>query len=237
MKISDIEPVVVHVNHRGNWVFVLNNKDHIRTGPRASWQPGVERVKAVRETIGPEIELAVDCHKRMEVSEALLVAEVLAGHNLFWYEEPIPDTFPENLAQVTAAVSMPTASGERLYALEGFQPFLAKRVVDVIMPDVKHDGGLLETKRIADASRLNHTLVAPHNPTGPVATAASAQVMATVTNFLILEYAWGEVDWRAQLLDPPERIEAGYLILPEGSGLGHRLNQATLAGHAVSISS
>jgi galactonate dehydratase len=202
----------------------LNRPDHIRTGPKAAWQAGVERVKAVRAAIGTEVELAVDCHQRMDLSEALLVAEALAECNLFWYEEPVPSSQPEGLAQVTATAPMPTASAETCYALEGFRPFLTGHVVDVIMPDVKHDGGILETRRIADAARLNQILVSPHNPSGPVATAASAQVASVMTNFLILEYAWGEVEWRAELLEPAERIEAGYLVLPEEPGLGHRLN-------------
>lgn len=209
----------------------LRQPDHIRTGPKAAWRPGVARVKAVRAAIGEEIELAVDCHQRMELSEALLVAEALADCNLFWYEEPVSHTQPAQLARLTAMVPMPTASAESCYALEGFRPFLTERVVDVIMPDVKHDGGIMETRRIADAARLNEILVSPHNPSGPVATAASAQVAGTMANFLILEYAWGEVDWRAKLLEPAERIEEGYLVLPEGPGLGHRLNKAVVEAH------
>ena len=209
----------------------LRNRDHIRTGPRAAWRPGVERVRAVRRAIGEDVELAVDCHGRMEASEAIIVAEALTDCDLFWYEEPIPHTFVDELARVTAAVPMPTASAESVFALEGFRPFLTQPVVDVIMPDVKHDGGLLETKRIAGAARMSQVLVAPHNPAGPVSTAATAQVMSTVTHFLILEYAWGEVDWRADLLEPPERIEEGYLMLPEGPGLGHRLNHDALKRH------
>jgi len=209
----------------------LREPDHVRTGPRAAWRAGLERVRAVRAAIGAEVELAVDCHGRMEGSEAILVAQALADCNLFWYEEPIPYIFVDELARITAAVPMPTASAESVFAVEGFRPFLTRRVVDVIMPDIKHDGGLLETKRIAGAARMGPLLVSPHNPSGPVSTAATAQVISTVTNFLILEYAWGEVSWRARLLEPPERIEDGYLLLPEGPGLGHRLNQEVLEGH------
>ena len=209
----------------------LNEPDHVRTGPSAAWRPGVKRVRAVRTAIGDEVELAVDCHGRMEASEAIVVAEALADCDLLWLEEPVPHTFLDELARVTAAVPMPTASGERAYALEGFRPFLNRSVVDVIMPDVKHDGGLLETKRIAGAARMNQMLAAPHNPAGPVSTAATAQVVSTVTNFLILEYAWGEVAWRADLVEPAEHIEDGYLILPEGLGLGHRLNYEVLEQH------
>jgi len=215
----------------------LRPPDHIRTGPKATWQRGVERVRAVRAAIGDEIELLIDCHGRMETSEAILVAKELRDCNLFWYEEPLPHFYIDELMRVTDAVDVPTASAESVYAIEGFTPFLTKPVVDVIMPDVKHDGGLLETKRIAGAARMRKMLVAPHNPAGPVSSAATAQVISTVTNFLILEYAWGEVDWRANLLDPPERIKDGYMLLPDGPGLGHRLNVECLKRHRVSIPS
>ncbi len=208
---------------------------HVRTGPRAAWLPGVERVRAVREAIGDAVELAVDCHGRFDVAEALAVARALEECNLFWFEEPLPHTRTDDLARITSAVPMATASAESVYAVEGFAPFLTRRVVDVIMPDVKHDGGVLETKRIAGAARATGILVAPHNPAGPVSTAATAQVVSTLSNFLILEYAWGEVDWRADLLEPAERIEDGYLVLPEGPGLGHRLNPDMVAARRAKV--
>lgn len=96
---------------------------------------------------------------------------------------------------------------------------------------MKHDGGLMETKIIAEAARMSQQLVAPHNPAGPVATAATAQVISTVANFSVLEYAYGEVSWRAELLDPPEQIENGFLLLPVGPGLGHTLNRKVLGRH------
>lgn len=211
----------------------LVRPDHIRTGPHAAWRTGVARVEAVRQAIGDEIELAVDCHGRMDAGEALIVADALAECNLYWFEEPVPDSYLDELAGVTAALRVPTASAESIFGMEGFRPFFQRRIVDVLMPDVKHNGGLMETKRIAGAARMCQLLVAPHNPAGPLATAATAQVISTVTNFSILEYAWGEVDWRADLLDPPERIEDGHLILSQEPGLGHRLNAATVDRHRV----
>jgi galactonate dehydratase len=209
----------------------LNQPDHIRTGPKAAWRVGVERVRAVRQAIGDTVELAVDCHGRMDSSEALMVAAELAECRLFWYEEPVPDAQIDDLAAITAQVPMPTASAESIYGMEGFRPFLTRRVVDVLMPDVKHDGGLAITKQIAAAAQMYQLLIAPHNPAGPVATASTAQVISTVPNFYILEYAWGEVDWRAALLEPAERIEDGYLLLSQEPGIGHRLNAETLAQH------
>jgi len=207
----------------------LNSLNHIRTGTKAAWRSGVQRVEAVRAAIGDEIELAVDCHGRMEQSEAIQVGQALASCNLFWYEEPVPDHQIDALAQVTAAVPMPTASAESIFRLENYRPFLTRHVVDVIMPDVKHNGA---------AARMEQLLVAPHNPSGPVASAATAQVFCTVPNFYILEHAWGEVDWRADLLIPPERIEQGELILSDEPGLGHRLNPDRVEKHErVSASS
>jgi galactonate dehydratase len=209
----------------------LRDPEHVRTGPQAAWRPGVARVEAVRHAVGSEVDLAVDCHGRMEASEAITVGRALADLDLLWYEEPVSHTHPEELSRVTHAVSMPTASAESVFGLEGFRPFLTRRIVDVIMPDVKHAGGLLETHRIASAGRMQQLLVAPHNPSGPVATAATAHVSSTISNFLILEYAWGEVDWRAQLLSPAETIEHGYLVVPDAPGLGHRLNPDVVEAH------
>ena len=209
----------------------LNEPNRVRTGPRAASLAGIERVRAVRAAIGEKIELAIDCHSRMEVSEAIQVGKALTSCNLFWYEEPVSYTQPDGLAEVRRAVQMPIASAESIYGIVGFRPFLERRTVDVLMPDVKHCGGILEMKEIAAAARMHQVLVAPHQPAGPVATAATAQAMATIPNFYILEHAWGEVDWRAELLDPPEQVQDGHLLLSERPGIGHRLNPDVVAAH------
>ena len=204
-----------------------------RTGPKADWRPGVERVRAVRKAIGDDVELAVDCHSRMDVSLAVIVGRELADVNLFWYEEPVSYADSEGLAEVAAQVPQAIASAESVFGIEAFRPFTAGRCVDVIMPDVKHCGGILELNEIAAAARMRQVPVAPHNPAGPLATAATAQVASTWSNFYILEYAWGEVDWRADLLSPPERIEEGHLLLSQEPGLGHRLNPRLVDAYRV----
>jgi len=209
----------------------LRARDRVRTGPRAVWRRGVERVEAVRAAIGPKIDLAVDCHGRMDPSEAILVGQALAGCDLLWYEEPVRHIHVDELARVSARVPMPTASAESVFALEGFRPFLTRHVVDVIMPDVKHAGGLKETHNIAQAARMSQVLVAPHNPSGPVATVATGHVASTLQDFLILEYAWGEVDWRADLIVPREPIQEGYLLVSDRPGLGYALNQEIVEAH------
>jgi len=215
----------------------LRGPDHVRTGPRAAWRPGVDRVRAVRTAIGDEIDLAIDCHGRMEASEAIVVGRELENCNLMWYEEPVKHTFPDQLALISRSVPMPTASAESVFGVEGFRPFLLERVADVLMPDVKHCGGLSEMQSIADAARLKQLLIAPHNPSGPVATVSTAHSVCTIPNFTVLEYAWGEVDWRADLITPREPVQDGYLIVSDTPGLGYRLNMDVVAAHRREVPS
>jgi galactonate dehydratase len=211
----------------------LRAPDHVRTGLNAAWHEGVERVRAVREAIGDSIDLMVDCHGRMETSEAILVGKTLEDCHLMWYEEPVSHTFPDQLALVTRNVPMPTASVESIFGMENMRPFLLERIVDVLMPDVKHCGGLQEGMYIANAARLKKLLVAPHNPSGPVATVMSGHLTSVIPNFLILEYAWGEVKWRKQLIDPSEPVKDGYLAVSTSPGLGYRLNPEIVEKHRV----
>ena len=215
----------------------VRGRDHVRTGPRAAWRTGVARVEAVRAAIGDDVDLMVDCHGRMEVSEAVAVGRALADCNLMWYEEPVRHTFPDHLAEVAGRVPMPVASAESVFGVEGFRPFLLERAVDVLMPDVKHCGGIAEMVNIAQAARLHELLIAPHNPSGPVASVATAHAVAVIPNFLILEYAWGEVDWRAELLTPREPVAGGYLRVSDAPGLGYRLNPDVVAAHQVDVAS
>jgi galactonate dehydratase len=117
------------------------------------------------------------------------------------------------------------AGGEFLFGVRGFEPLCRDKAVHVIMPDVKHCGGVLELTRIAAMAEIFGVEVAPHNPTGPVSTAASVQLCAGMKNFNYLELQWGEVDWRGSLLRPVERFEAGSMAVPDGPGFGITLNE------------
>ena len=123
------------------------------------------------------------------------------------------------------------AVAEGFPGVEDARAPLVADAVDVQMPDVKHCGGIGELRAMAAAARMCGTLVAPHNPTGPVATLATAHAVTGVENFQILEYAYGEVPWRAELLDPPELIRDGEVLLGALPGLGHRLAADVVSGH------
>jgi len=153
------------------------------------------------------------------------VARKLEPVGLDWYEEPVaPERTAETLA-IRRAVKQEMAGGEFLFGVRGFEPLCREKAVDVIMPDVKHCGGVLEMTRIAAMAEMFAVTVAPHNPTGPVATAASIQLCAGMKNFRILEMQWGEVDWRGALVKPVERFVAGTIGVPELPGFGITLNE------------
>ncbi len=181
---------------------------------------GVDRVRAIRTAIGPEIDLLVDCHSRFNPGLIIQTSKALDDLDLFWIEDPVPLNDLDAVAHVSQSISMPIATGERLRTLIDFDRLLKHGRVDYILPDVKHVGGLLGLKKIATLAETTNVKVTPHNPSGPVATAASVQCMASITNFGILEFAWGEVDWRSTLIDPSETIIDGFIELSERSGLG-----------------
>ncbi len=185
-----------------------------------SIRDGIDRIRAIRTAIGSDIDLLVDCHSRFNPGLIIQTSKALDDLNLFWIEDPVPLNDLDAVAHVSQSTSMPIATGERLRTLTEFDRLLKYGRVDYILPDVKHVGGLLGLKKIATLTETTNVKVTPHNPSGPVATASSGQCMASVPNFGILEFAWGEVDWRSTLIDPPETILDGFIELSTRSGLG-----------------
>ena len=188
-------------------------------------EPGLARVAAVRAAVGPDLRVLVDCHWRFDVPTALQVARTLAELGIGWMEDPVPyEDGPEGVVAVRRAAPLPIATGERLISAGAFVPFLEAEAADFYLPDVKHIGGIGELLKLARLSEHRGVRITPHNPSGPISTLASASALASVPHAAPLEFAWGEVDWRPSVLDPPERIEGGALVLPTGHpGLGARL--------------
>ena len=118
-----------------------------------------------------------------------------------------PENVEDTLA-IKSRIRQPMAGGELLFGVAGFSPLIRRRAFDVIMPDVKHCGGLLELTHIAAMAAAEGVIVAPHNPSGPVSTAASVQVCAGLDNFNFLELQYGEVDWR-----PMETVPEDYYAM------------------------
>ena len=192
---------------------------------------GIACVEAMREAVGPGIDIKIDCHSFFDVARAVDVANRLEPQQLSWYEEPVPPTRVDDTLAIKNAIPQRMAGGEFLFGVSGFDRLIGQRAVDVIMPDVKHCGGLQEARHIAALAEIHGIGVSPHNPSGPVATYASAQLCSGLANFDSLEYQWGEVDWRADLVDPPEVFRDGEIAVPDGPGLGVTLNDRLVREH------
>ncbi len=190
---------------------------------------GIACAEAVRRKIGPKVDLLVDVHSHLDLKRGLDLARRMEHLNLFWIEEVTPAVPVVNLATINRDAKMPTAGGETILGVKGFYPYIKGEAVDVVMPDVKFCGGMLELKKIAAMAEGAGLLTAPHGPASPVGNVAAAQVCATMPNFRILEFSYGEVPWRAELIDPPERIVDSALPLTDAPGFGITLNEKTAA--------
>lgn len=196
---------------------------------------GIASVDAMRAAVGPSIAIMVDCHSFFSVDQAVRVAQRLEPQNLTWYEEPVPPERIDDTLAIKQRIRQPMAAGEVLFGLSGFAPLVRTHAVGTIMPDVKHCGGLLELTRIAAVAAEEGVMVAPHNPSGPVSTAASAQVCAGMKNVNFLELQYGEVSWRSECLVPPERFVDGTIQIPDRPGFGVTLNSDAIRTRALPL--
>ncbi len=189
----------------------------------------VERVQALREAVGPDVLIGMDCHGRHTPGQAIRLMRALLPLDMAFVEEPVPPDNVQAMRRVALAeTGVPLATGERLFTKWGYRELLEAQYADIIQPDVCHCGGLLESRKIAAMAETYHVAVAPHNPNGPVATAASLHLSACLPNFRILEYAQNQ-PWRNQVLVEPLEIVDGHVTLPTTPGLGVELDLEAIA--------
>ena len=182
-----------------------------------------EIVAAVRETVGWDIDIAIEAHRKLGVAEAVELGEMLAGLGVFMYEDALPPDSLAAWAQLCAKTRIPIGTGERNDTIYEFRELLDGGVA-FVRPDVGMAGGISHTVKIAALAEAHHAQLLCHNYVSPLITAATLQVYAAVTNVATLEYTLlDEQAPRTQLLKEPLRRDGGYLRLPTGPGLGVEL--------------
>ena len=196
---------------------------------------GIAILAAMRDAVGADVAIMADCHSFFSIPQAIAVAERLEPVRLAWFEEPVPPEHVDSTLSIKGGISQAMAGGELLFGLEGFRPLLERRVFDVIMPDVKHCGGLQEMLHIAALAETAGISVAPHNPSGPVSTAAGVQVGAVMPNCNYLELQYGEVAWRSEVLTPVESFTDGSIRVPGTPGFGVALDDAVIAANRLAL--
>ena len=199
---------------------------------------GLDRVAAVRDAIGADKRLMVDCHWRFDESTASALNDALARSGVYWVECPLPETRANisslvRLRRQCNALDMRQAGLETAIGWAGFRPYCEAGAYDVVMPDLKYAGGLHEVQRIAAECAGLGIEVSPHNPSGPISHAASLHVSATLGAFDRLESQFDESPLFDTLVGGPfAPIKNGQAMVPQGSGLGVALSDAVLERHA-----
>lgn len=186
-------------------------------------------VREVRNAVGPKIDLLIEVHGRLSPANAIRIAHRLAEFNPFFYEEPVPPENVDALAMVARSIPIPVATGERLFTKWGFKDVIEKQAAAVIQPDICHDGGILETRKIAAMAQVYYVGLAPHNPNGPLSTAACVHVDACTPNFLIQEFVVSDAELRKAIQKEGMTLVDGHFVVPERPGLGVEIDESALA--------
>lgn len=190
-------------------------------------------VGAMRDAVGDDIDIMVDCHARPSPRMGLLFAKALEPYDLFFFEEPCWPESIDGIAEVQRAVKTPIATGERLISQHAFRELLEKRAACVLQPDITHCGGLTEVRRIAAMAEPYRVSLAPHNPQGPVSTAASLQLGFATPSYIICETVHRDVPWRNDVVSEGFTVDKrSQIVRPSNRpGIGVEINEAEVKKH------
>ena len=190
----------------------------------------IAKMKAVREAVGDDVELLLEVHGRLAPASAIHMANEIEEYRPFVMEEPVPPQNIDALQRVAEAVNVPLATGERLFTKWDYTDLLQRQIVAMIQPDIVQAGGIMELKKIAAMAEAHYVGFQPHNPYGPICTAAALQLDACTPNFMIQE--GGLHPWFQDATSGMAPIQKdGFFDLPELPGLGVDLNEEWLAAN------
>jgi L-alanine-DL-glutamate epimerase-like enolase superfamily enzyme len=208
-------------------VFTAHHKCETRPLTSDEIQFQISLVKAVREAVGPKIDIAIDCHWRYNINDVLKIAWGCEPYELMWLEDPMPPEYVENLAVVSRQTKTPICTGENAYLSHGFRHIVQTNACQIIAPDFQKAGGVMEARRIADMADAFSIPIAPHCIASPIGTMQSAQICATLPNFLVLEFHAMDVPFFDALVagDGGPVIRDGHIAVNDEPGFGIELNE------------
>ena len=198
------------------WDFFGDSYINITT---EAMERAIAVMAAVREAAGPKTDLLIEAHGRFNLHTALKVAKELAPYKPFFMEEPVITDIVADTVEMHKYSPVPIAAGERLFGKSMFRELINNNGVDYVQPDLMHVGGMNEMKKIGIMAEAQNIQIAPHNPGGPVAMAATVHICATLPNFESLEMI-GDVPYRGEISTERRIVEDGYLLIPDLPGLG-----------------
>mgnify|MGYP001182681766 CR=1 FL=1 len=200
------------------------------TIPKDELDLSLRIVAAVREAVGPDIDLFIECHGRFDPLSGVKLGQLLEPYDPGWIEEPVRSHHVDAMASIASKLTIPIAGGEGLDGIETFLNFLTQKAASIIQPDPITCGGITELKKICAIAQAHHVLVAPHNAQGPVCTAACLHVDASTPNIMIQEvFEDFATPFARKITDFPTEIVDGHLVIPDRPGLGIDLDETEMA--------
>jgi len=190
-----------------------------------------QAVARMREAVGPQIDIMVDCHARPSPAMGLQFAKALEPYRLYFLEEPCWPEMVDSLSRINASVTTPIATGERLTHLSQFRDLFAARGCDVAQPDITHCGGLSAARKIAAMAEAYRIALAPHNPQGPISTAASFEFGFSQPDYAICETVSEDVEWRREVVQDHHALNSRNrtVVATDKPGLGVEVNETAIA--------
>ena len=197
--------------------------------PTTHERHAVAVVAAVRQAVGPDVDLLIELHRRLAPMHAIALGQKLEQFEPYWLEEPCQVEHIEAIAEVRAAVNIPVVTGENAFTKAGFRPILEARAADILNPDVSNCGGILELKEIAAMAEPFQVAMSPHNYNSTtLSLSATVHACAVMPNFVITEYFVPFVEAGDLVCANQLRPGDGYIALPDGPGLGLEMNEAAI---------
>ena len=208
----------------GPWRTIISRREE---------QTAVDCVQAVREAVGPDVDILVEVHRRLAPIHAIRIAEMMEPYDPFWFEEPVSSRDLGGLVEAKRRIKLPIVTGEELYTKTEFRDVFERRAADIINADVCNCGGILELREIAAMADAYHVAVSPHNYNSTtVGLAATVHAAVGMPNFLITEYFVNLERIADQIAIDPPAVKKGYIEIPTAPGLGIDLDEQALQKYA-----
>lgn len=227
--------------------FGLKAKEAVKKGVTAmKWDPfgknylqisnkdldtALKCIAAAREAVGDQVDLLIEAHGRFDVPTGIKIAKEIEQFKPMFLEEPVPPNNLEALKAVRDKSPVAISAGERLYTRFDYNELFRLRAADYIQPDISHAGGIMELKKLAAIAEVNYIPFAPHNPSGPIANAATLQLAACCPNFCILEIMYSDVVYRKDVTNENLEYKDGFIKIGDKAGLGIELNEEECLKH------
>jgi L-alanine-DL-glutamate epimerase-like enolase superfamily enzyme len=196
----------------------------MQCGSEPTIAASVERVRVVREAVGPDVDLMCDINQLWSVSHAIEVGRRIEPYHLFWLEDPTAHDDVPGLARIADALPTPIAAGEYHYGIVPFRHMLEARSIDVVMIDLLRAGGITQWMKIAGMAEAFNLPVVSH-----LVPEIHAHLIAAIPNGLTVEY----MPWSLRLFEETPVLERGHLVVPAKPGLGLAFDQAALERYQV----